>query len=99
MCCCDDHLPSHVCICGAAIIYTHIETSPNVCIALLKLLCPPSLLPSLPLTPQPVFHVVNATHIKVQWDIPFALPKYDVRNYTLLIGNINTSSSTHIQCL
>ena len=47
-----------------------------------------------PLTPQPVFHAVNATHIKVQWDKPFALPEYDVRNYTLLIGN--TSSSTHV---
>ena len=36
-----------------------------------------------PLPPHPKFHVVNATHIKVEWDKPFALPEYDVRNYTL----------------
>jgi hypothetical protein len=48
-----------------------------------------------PLTPQPVFHVINATHIEVEWDKPFALPEFDVRNYTLSIWN--TSSSSHVQ--
>lgn len=45
-----------------------------------------------PCAPHPMFHVVNATHIKVQWDKPFALPEFDVRNYTLLI--VNTSSES-----
>ena len=56
--------------------------------------------------PQPAFHVVNATHIEVEWDKSFALteydvrnylfalPEYDVRNYTLLI--INTISTSHV---
>lgn len=45
-----------------------------------------------PRAPHPIFHVVNATHIKVQWDKPFALPEFDVRKYTLLI--VNTSSES-----
>ena len=36
-----------------------------------------------PLTPHPVFHVVNAMHIKVEWDKPFVCPEFDIRNYTL----------------
>ena len=38
---------------------------------------------------------MNATHIEVQWDKPFALPEFDVTNYTLSIWN--TSSSGHVQ--
>lgn len=45
-----------------------------------------------PLTPQPVFHVVNATHIEVKWDKPFAFPGFDVQNYTLSIWNTSTRS-------
>ena len=47
-----------------------------------------------PLTPQPEFHVVNATHIDVEWYKPFAFPEFDIRNYTLSIWN--TSSSSHV---
>ena len=47
-----------------------------------------------PLTPQPNFHVVNATHIKILWDKPFALPEFDVRNYTL--STLNTSSESSV---
>ena len=42
------------------------------------------------MTPIPKFHVENATHIRVQWDKPFSLPEFDVRNYTLTV--LNTSS-------
>ena len=45
-----------------------------------------------PRAPHPMFHVVNATHIKVQWSKPFVLPELDVRKYTLLI--VNTSSES-----
>ena len=38
---------------------------------------------------------MNATHIEVQWEKPFALPEFDVRNYTLSIWN--TSSNSHVQ--
>ena len=47
-----------------------------------------------PLTPQPIFHVVNATHIEVQWDKPFTIPGIDVINYTLSIWN--TSSTSYV---
>jgi hypothetical protein len=46
-----------------------------------------------PLAPYPKFHVVNATHIEVQWDKPFALPEVDVQNYTVSI--VNTSSENN----
>ena len=45
-----------------------------------------------PFTPHPEFHVVNATHIQVQWDKPFALPEFDVTHYMMLI--VNTSSES-----
>ena len=44
-----------------------------------------------PLTPNPVFRIVNATHIEVQWDKPFTLPQFDVRNFTLSIWNASFS--------
>ena len=47
-----------------------------------------------PLTPKPMFLVVNATHIEVQWDKPFTLPEFDVRNYTLSVWN--TSSMSYV---
>ena len=37
---------------------------------------------------------MNATHIEVQWDKPFALPEFDVRSYTLLIANISSDGDT-----
>ena len=40
-------------------------------------------MPGPPLPPHPIFHVVNATHIKVQWDKPYSLPGFDVKNFTL----------------
>ena len=46
------------------------------------------------LTPQPIFHVVNATHIEVQWDKPFTIPDIDVRKYTLSIWNTSSLSLT-----
>ena len=45
-----------------------------------------------PLTPHPEFHVVNATHIEVQWDKPFALPEFDVQYYTLSISFENDTT-------
>ena len=50
-----------------------------------------------PQTPQPVFHVVNGTHIEVQWDKPFALPEFDVRNYTLSVWNTSSMSYVSLQ--
>jgi hypothetical protein len=47
-----------------------------------------------PLAPNPKFHVVNATHIEVEWDKPFALPEFDVRNYTLSIVNTTSESNS-----
>ena len=44
-----------------------------------------------PLTPNPVFRIVNATHIEVHWDKPFTLPQFDVRNFTLSIWNTSFS--------
>ena len=37
---------------------------------------------------------MNATHIKVQWDKPFALPEFDVKSYTL--STLNTTSGTGV---
>ena len=39
---------------------------------------------------------MNATHIEVQWDKPFALPEFDVLNYTLSIVNIISENDTTI---
>ena len=39
-----------------------------------------------------MFRVVNATHIEIQWDKPYTLPEFDVRNYTLSIVNSNSES-------
>ena len=44
------------------------------------------------MAPHPKFRVVNATYIQVQWDKPFSLPEFDVRQYILLI--VNTSSGS-----
>ena len=52
-----------------------------------------------PLAPHPKFHVVNATHIEVQWDKPFALPDIDVQNYTLSIINASSENDTTISGL
>ena len=42
---------------------------------------------------------MNATHIEVQWDKPFALPEFDVQNYTLLISNANSENDSTISGL
>ena len=52
-----------------------------------------------PLAPHPEFQAVNTTHIKVQWDKPFALPEFDVQNYTLLIINATFKNNTAISGL
>lgn len=49
-----------------------------------------------PLAPRPKFHVVNATHIEIKWDKPFALPEVDVQNYTLSIVNDSSENDTTI---
>ena len=37
-----------------------------------------------PLPPHPEFDVIDATHIKVQWDKPFSFPaEFDIASYTL----------------
>ena len=48
-----------------------------------------------PLMPHPVFHVVNATHIKVQWDKPFVFPEFDIRNYTLYTSSWRSRTATN----
>ena len=48
-----------------------------------------------PLKTRPIFHIVNATTIKVQWDKPFALPEFDIRNYTLFISS-QMSETTNV---
>ena len=45
-----------------------------------------------PLPPQPTFRVVNATHIEVKWDKPYANPEVDVQYYTLTIYGIENST-------
>ena len=52
--------------------------------------------PGPPLPPHPKFRVVNATHIEVQWDKPFALPEVDVQKYTLSIINTSSENSSTI---
>ena len=47
-----------------------------------------------PLTPRPKFHVVNATHIEIEWDKPFALPEFDVLYYNLSIVNTSLENDT-----
>lgn len=47
-----------------------------------------------PLAPHPKFRVMNATHIEVQWDKPFAFPEFDVQNYTLSIVNTSSENDT-----
>ena len=47
-----------------------------------------------PQTPSVTLHIVNATHIKVQWDKPFALSGFDVRNYTLTTLNTSLERNT-----
>ena len=42
-----------------------------------------------------MFHVVNATHIKVQWDKPFVFPEFDIRNYTLFTSSATTGTTTN----
>ena len=42
---------------------------------------------------------MNATHIEVQWDKPFALPEFDVQNYTLLIANTSSENDSTINRL
>ena len=37
---------------------------------------------------------MNATHIEVWWDKPFAFPEFDVRNYLLLILNSSSESNS-----
>ena len=37
---------------------------------------------------------MNATHIEVRWDKPFALPEFDVRNYLLLTLNSSSESNS-----
>ena len=47
-----------------------------------------------PQTPSATLHIVNGTHIKVQWDKPFALPGFDVENYTLTTLNTSLERNT-----
>ena len=46
-----------------------------------------------PLPPHPTFRVVNATHIEVKWDKPYANPEFDIQSYTLTIINMRTNTT------
>ena len=47
-----------------------------------------------PLPPHPQFHVVNATHIEVQWNKPFSFSaEFDITNYTLTTQSEGSQSS------
>ena len=39
---------------------------------------------------------MNATHIEVRWDKPFALPEVDIQKYTILIVNTSSENSSTI---
>ena len=45
-----------------------------------------------PLSPHPIFRVVNATHIEVKWDKPYANPEFDIQYYNLTIINMEDDS-------
>ena len=47
-----------------------------------------------PFAPHLKFHVVNATHIQVQWDKPFALSDFDIRQYILIVNTTSVNDST-----
>ena len=36
---------------------------------------------------------MNSTHLKIEWDKPFAHQKYDVRSYTFLILNSSSDNT------
>ena len=42
---------------------------------------------------------MNATHIEVWWNKPFALSEFDVRNYVLLISESNSTRNETISVL